>query len=126
MSGKKTILVIDDEPDIIKWLTLLFNENGYDTLTASDGTSGYDMAEQKHPDLITLDLSMNNGSGIKMYSRMLKSDKLAKIPVIMVTAASEKVFDFMKRLKSKKPPEGYFEKPVDKDELLDKVKELIG
>lgn len=46
MADSKKILIVDDEPDITKWLTLLFKENGYQTITAADGSDGFDKAEK--------------------------------------------------------------------------------
>lgn len=126
MSTRKKILVVDDEPDVVTWLSVLLQEHGYDIITAVDGAEGFRKAESDHPDLITLDLSMGEDSGIKMYSRLLKSEALTGIPVIMVTGASRKVNDFLARMRKKKSPAGFFEKPVDAEEFLAKVKELIG
>ena len=124
-TGKK-ILIVDDEQDVVRWLSILFRENGYHTEWAYDGREGFEKAEASPPDLITLDVSMPRESGIKMYGNLLKSEVTADIPVIMVTVASPKLEEFLGRLRTKKAPAGFFEKPIDKDELLKKVKELIG
>jgi len=124
-NGKK-ILIVDDEQDTVRWLSILFREHGYQTDWAYDGRQGFEKAEAAPPDLITLDISMPGESGIKMYGKLLKSETTASIPVIMVTVASPKLEEFLGRLKTKKAPAGFFEKPIDKDELINKVKELIG
>ena len=54
----KKILVIDDDPIIVKYLVSLLNDNGYETVTASDGVEGYEVLKKEKPDLITLDLQM--------------------------------------------------------------------
>jgi len=122
----KRILIVDDERDVVRWLSVLFSEHGYSTDSAADGREGFEKAEASLPDLITLDISMPGESGIKMYGKLLKSEKASKIPVIMVTVASPKLEEFLGRLKTKKAPAGFFEKPIDQDELIKKVKELIG
>jgi len=58
MTDKKKILIVDDEPDVLTYLTALFQDNGYDTLTAEDGVKGFDLAKSEMPDLITLDITM--------------------------------------------------------------------
>jgi len=122
----RKILIVEDEPDVVTWLSVLFKENGYDTISASDGREGYEKAVAETPDLITLDISMSGESGIKMYGNLGRDDKTKDIPVIMVTAAPHDLNTFMERMKSKKPPEGFFEKPVNDKDLIEKVKELIG
>jgi len=122
----KRILIVDDEPDMVEWLTAFFEDNGYATTFAHDGFVGFEKAESEMPDLITLDVSMDKESGIKMFRKLNESEKTSKIPVIMLTGVS---VDFKKFISSRKqvpPPTAYFEKPVDRDELLKKVKELIG
>jgi DNA-binding response OmpR family regulator len=126
MTNQKKILIVDDEPDVVKWLSILFKENGYEVVGAYDGHEGFEKAQTERPDLIALDLSMPRESGIKMYRNLLNSEELADVPVIMITGATPKVNEFLSRLKHKKSPAGFFEKPIDKDELLSKVKELIG
>ncbi|MBD3233662.1 MAG: response regulator [candidate division Zixibacteria bacterium] len=125
MSDKKKILIVDDEPDVVEWLTVFFEENGYQTIGAYDGKEGFEKAQEQKPDLISLDISMEGESGVKMYKRLLESDDLKDIPVILVTGATPQLQNFFERLKDLKSPEGFFEKPVDKDELLKKVQELI-
>lgn len=126
MTNQKKILIVDDEPDVVRWLSIFFNENGYKTIGASDGHEGFEKAQADHPDLIALDISMPRESGIKMYRNLLNSKELADIPVIMITGATPKLNDFLARLKRKKNPAGFFEKPIEKEELLSKVRELIG
>ncbi|MFH2056993.1 MAG: response regulator, partial [bacterium] len=69
MSEAKKILVIDDEPDMVEWMTTFLEDNGYSTIYANDGFAGFDKAKQEQPDLITLDISMDNESGIKCYRK---------------------------------------------------------
>ena len=88
--------------------------------------SGILKAKEESPDLITLDISMPKESGIKMYHNLLTSTDLEKIPVIMVTVATPQLDNFLARLKGQKQPAGFFEKPVKEDELLAKIKEVIG
>ncbi|HHI03735.1 MAG: response regulator [Candidatus Zixiibacteriota bacterium] len=126
MADKKKILIVDDEPDVLDWFSTLFEDNGYSTLTARDGFDGFEKAESELPDLITLDITMDKESGVKMYRKLHDSEKTNKIPVIMITGIDPQFKQFIEKRKQVDPPAAYFEKPVDKDELLKKIKELIG
>jgi len=126
MQEKKTILIVDDEPDILRWLLVLFENNGYRAVTAKDGAEGMTVAEAENPDLITLDISMPGESGVKMYKKLLESENTADIPVIMLTGAPPEVNNFLGRMKGKKKPAAFIEKPVTDEELLAQVRRLIG
>lgn len=126
MTDKKKILVVEDEPDIVRWLTILLENHGYEVVSAVDGADGIQKAKQELPDLITLDISMPKESGIKMYHNLLNSTELENTPVIMVTVATPQLDSFLARLKGQKQPAGFFEKPVKEDELIAKVKEVLG
>ena len=126
MSDVKKILVVDDELDERTWMTAFFEDNGYATDSAVDGEEGYAKAKAGGVDLITLDITMDNQSGVKMFKSLQESPETAGIPVIMVTGVAKEFRSFIERTKQVKNPEGYFEKPVDRGELLAKVKELVG
>ncbi len=64
--GKK-ILVIDDEQDMVTFLSTLLEDNGYEVATASDGEVGLEKVKSLKPDLVSLDLLMPNKTGIKMF-----------------------------------------------------------
>ena len=122
----KTILVVDDEPDILRWLTLLFENNGYRVVTAKDGLEGMEKARSEKPDLITLDISMPTESGVKMYRNLHNDENLTGIPVVLVTGATPMLNTFLSKIKKLKKPAGFMEKPVKDTDLLEKVKEIIG
>ena len=126
MSEKKKILVVDDESDIVKWLKILFENNGYDVVTAIDGQEGTEKALAEKPDLITLDITMPKESGVKMYRDLCDSESLAGIPVVILTGVSGEFERFISTRKQVPPPAAYFEKPVKDDVLLNKVSELLG
>ena len=126
MADKKKILIVDDEPDVLEWFTTFFEDHGYDTITARDGFEGFEKAESEQPDLITLDITMDKESGVKMYRKLHESEKAKNIPVIMVTGIDPQFKQFIEKRKQVNPPAAYFEKPVDQEGLLKKVKELIG
>ncbi len=127
----KKVLIIDDEPDMVTFLSTLLEDNGYDIVTAADGEEGLEKVKSEKPDLISLDLLMPNKTGIKMYRELRKDPEVAGIPVVMVTGFGKDdvpSMDFKKWIQERaiKPPEAYIEKPVDKDVLLDAVRKAIG
>ena len=125
MTDRKKILIVDDEEDVLKYLSVFFTDNGFDVLEARNGKEGVEKAFSEKPDIITLDVSMPEESGVKAL-RELQENKITKgIPVIIVTGVASDFKRFIETRKQVHPPEGYFEKPVDRDELLMKVKELL-
>jgi CheY-like chemotaxis protein len=123
---KKTILVIEDEQDTASYLTTLFEDNGYDTLAAKDGQDGMRLAKGKNPDLITLDISMPEKSGLKALRELQEDGATSNIPVIIVTGVSEDLKSFIGKQKNLKPPAGHINKPIDTQELLGQVKSLLA
>ncbi|HOX55080.1 MAG TPA: response regulator [Candidatus Omnitrophota bacterium] len=117
----KTILVVDDEPDILKILLFRLNKLGYDVITATNGIEAIDAVRDNMPDLILLDLMIPVLDGVEVAKR-LKSDQDTKdIPIIVVTASTHKVAEKAKECQAA----DYITKPFVLDELVDKIKKLI-
>ncbi len=87
----KTILVIEDEKDLAELIAFNLENQGYKVMTATDGPSGLETAQQSLPDLILLDLMLPGISGIEICKTLKKSEKTYKIPVIMLTAKGEEI-----------------------------------
>lgn len=126
MSKKKKILVVEDEEDVLTYLTTLFQDNGYDTVSAVDGVEALDRARTEKPDLISLDIAMPDQSGLRTYRQYKKDDDLKDIPVIIVTALGDSIRSFLKRLGGFPEPEGFMAKPIDKERLLKMVADLLS
>ncbi len=130
--GRKKILILDDEPNVVTYLETLLRDNGYDTVSAGNGREGMEKARSEKPDLITLDISMPEESGVGFYRALKKDPDLAGIPVVIVTAVTGyggKPEDFQKFISSRgqvPPPEGFVPKPIDRDELLKGVTSLLS
>lgn len=126
MAEGKKILIIDDEEDVLTYLSTFFEDNGFEVILASNGKEGVQKAIQEKPALITLDVSMPEESGVKALREIQENDVTKSTPVILITGVS---YDFKKFIETRKqvhPPEGYFEKPVDREKLLEKVNELLN
>ena len=125
METKKKILIIDDEEDVITYLSTFFTDNGFDTIYAMNGKDGFEKAIIENPDIITLDVSMPEESGVKALRDLQNHESTKNTPIIMVTGVSTDMKRFIESRKQVHPPEGYFEKPIDREALLKKIKELL-
>ena len=122
----KKILVVDDEPDVVTYLTTLLEDAGYSTISAADGAEGLEKVRGESPDLITLDITMPEKSGVRMYTEIKRDDALKSIPVIVVTGIQGEIEKFLSTRRQVPPPDDFVAKPVDREVLVEKVKKLIG
>ena len=121
--GKKRILVVDDEEDILSVLKFRLEANNYEVLSATDGQEGLNKARSERPDLMILDLMLPKLDGYKVC-RMLKFDEGYKnIPIIMFTARDQKKDE---ELGKEMGADAYIPKPFESEVLLEKIKELLG
>src|SRR5688500_19518077 len=81
------VLVIEDDPAILRGLVVNLQEDSYDVITASDGEAGYRLAREKAPDLIVLDLMLPRMSGYEVC-RKLRADGVG-IPILIITARGD-------------------------------------
>ncbi len=123
---KKKILVIDDQEDTLSYLTTLLEDNGYQTISAQDGSEGLEKARAGKPDLITLDVSMPEKSGVKALRELQEDAATARIPVVIVTGLSEDFKQYIHHRRQVSPPAGYISKPIDKAELLNTIKKILA
>ena len=139
----KRILIVDDDPDAITFTSSVVEDNGYKYVSADNGIKGLAMAKEEKPDLVLLDLIMPGKSGMMMFQEMKKDSELRKIPVIIVSGASEvlgvDLRDFMLKqpLKGRKKvvetsgeaqltkPNAFIEKPFGPDELIKVIKKVL-
>jgi CheY-like chemotaxis protein len=122
----KTVLVVDDDPDAREYLTTVLQDNGFMATTANDGAEAIAALEQRVPDLVALDISMPEKSGVAVYRKLKEDERLKNVPVIIVTGISEEFERFISTRRQVPPPEGYISKPVDAEEFVRKVRELTG
>jgi CheY-like chemotaxis protein len=122
---KKTILVVEDEDDVMDYLVTLFEDHDYNVIKATNGKTGFEKALSDHPDLISLDISMPEESGVRMYRNLHDTPSTKDIPVIIITGVTHDFKAFIESRRQVDPPAGYFEKPIDRDAVLAKVREII-
>ena len=115
----KKIMIVDDDANMVTYLTDLFSDNGYDTCSASDGSQALPIVTKEKPDLITLDLEMPEEWGPRFYRKLMQEKDLKNIPVIVISGITGSKYAIQKAVAS-------LMKPFDKDELLKIVKDTIG
>lgn len=128
---KKRVLVIDDEPAVVTYMETLLSDNGYETTSAENGRTGFEKLKREKPDLVCLDITMPEESGIRFYRQLKEDSELAATPVIVVTAVTgfggdpEPFKHFLSTRKHVPPPEGFLAKPIDQQEFLRTVSSVL-
>ena len=121
--SKRKVLVVDDEPDIVRALSLRLKSNGYDVVIARDGLQATATAVREEPDLVILDIGMPCGDGHTVALRLRDNSKTCMVPIIALTARTAES-DRMKA--EENGVTRYFTKPFDPDTLMTAVHELTG
>ncbi|MBI2574365.1 response regulator [Candidatus Woesearchaeota archaeon] len=122
MAKQKRILVVEDEPHILKLVSFILTSNGYEVIEAYIGAEGVEKARKEKPDLVVLDVMMPNMDGFEV-AKTLTSDMATKdIPILMLSSKAQ-FEDKMKGIDS--GATDYITKPFDKEELLQKVRECL-
>ncbi|NIM52666.1 MAG: response regulator [Gemmatimonadales bacterium] len=147
----KRVLVVDDDENTVKFLSVALRENGYEPISAFDGDEGLQRVEDSSPDLILLDVMMPKRSGFVLFKQLRRNEKYKQIPVIMLTGVAdaleedesqaaddtlERPYDSLRESLKKAirqmreeglvRPEMFIDKPIDPEELVEAVRGLIG
>jgi two-component system alkaline phosphatase synthesis response regulator PhoP len=120
---RKKILVVDDEDQILKLLTMRLQINNYEVVSAKDGYQCIQMAKEEKPDLILLDIKMPNGGGINVFETLRNNIDTEIIPVIFITSYPSLE---VKNQVTEMGASGFIAKPFDIEDLLMKIQSLIG
>ena len=124
MSENKKILIVDDEPDILKAVVFRIKKAGYETVLATDGQEGLEKARAEKPDLILLDWRLPVMNGGEVYQHLQSDNDLKGIPVIILTASRESE-DLAVRMREI-GVEHVLTKPYEPEELLAEIEKLLG
>jgi CheY-like chemotaxis protein len=147
----KKVLVVDDDDNTRRFLTVALEENGYEAITAEDGDEGYRKIEEEIPDLILLDVMMPKKTGFSLFKQLRRKEEYKDIPIIMLTGVAgvleeddamaegdtfESPFDSLReglrrgiakmREEGIIRPERFIDKPIDPEELIESVRGIIG
>ncbi|MFH1438651.1 MAG: response regulator [Pseudomonadota bacterium] len=126
----KTVLIVDDEPDVRLYLETILKNAGFDVMAASNGRHALDRMTEKKPDVISLDLVMPKMSGFKFFKYIQKNKERAGIPVVVVTAHGKDELGQKALEKIQSEPRScklfYLEKPVVPAEYVNTVRKALS
>jgi len=120
---QKTILVVDDEPNILKLVQYILEKNGHKVIAAYVGMEGIQMARDHKPHLIVLDIMMPNLSGFEAAKILAEDESTKDIPILMLSSKAQ-FEDKMQGLEC--GAVDYITKPFNRDELLQKVSSILA
>ena len=119
MSSTKTVLLVDDDADFVEMNRVLLEENGYDVRVAFSGRQCLEEVSARRPDLIILDMVMENPSDGFDVSRELRNSEYTKtIPLVMITSVNDTIPFRIEPDRTWLPVDALLEKPVDPQLLL--------
>ncbi|HEY2585419.1 MAG TPA: response regulator transcription factor [Tepidisphaeraceae bacterium] len=119
---KGTILVIDDEKDLIELVRYNLEKEGYDVIAAADGQSGLEVVKRHRPDLVMLDLMMPGLDGLQVCQQLRSDPRAGRIPVIMLTA---KATEADRIVGLELGADDYITKPFSPREVVARVKAVL-
>ena len=123
MTTPKRILLVDDEPMIIRMVGDRLQMEGYEVLVAMDGQEGMEKAQTERPDLIILDLMLPKLNGYSVCSVLKRDPRYQKIPIVIFTAKTDESEEEMKLLSG---ADAFVRKPFKASELLGHLSRLLG
>jgi two-component system cell cycle response regulator DivK len=119
----ETILIVESDPMTLKLFQSLLQINGYETLEATDGRRGVELAKEKKPDLILMDVQVSSMDGLNAMTILKEDETMRHTPIVAVTAHAMKGDE--EKLRSA-GCDGYMTKPIDTREFLKKVTEYLS
>ena len=127
----KTILVVDDEPNVREYLTTVLKDAGFNVVTAGDGEEALELIGKKTPDFISLDLIMPKKSGHRLLHELRRNKQWSRIPVLIVTAHAQDELgkgDLQDLLDNRmmSGPGTYLEKPVNPLTYVQSIQRALG
>ncbi len=123
MTMTQTILIVEDNKDMLSVLAMQLRRGGYTILEARDGVEALDQLKDHQPDLLLLDLMIPGLSGFEVLERIKTEAELPKVPVIILSALAEP--DVIKRCMDLGAHD-YVTKPHTPDDLLNRISSVLG
>lgn len=118
------ILIIEDDPLLVKMYTTKFSKEGYEVVHAQDGEKGWELVNKEKPDFIIMDVMMPKISGMQLLSGISKNSELAKIPLIMLSNLSQP--DKMEKAKKLGAKEFLLKANYTPSQIVEKIKKYLG
>jgi DNA-binding response OmpR family regulator len=117
------VLVVDDDPVILRLLEINFSIEGYEVLAAGDAATALDMARSRHPDIVVSDVMMPAMSGLDLMVALRDGEATRSIPIVLVSARAQ-VDDVQAGLDA--GADDYVTKPFEPLDLVDRVGALLA
>ena len=121
MAGKK-VLVVDDEMHIVHVVAIKLRNNGYEVVTASNGTEAFEVACEERPDIVVTDYQMPVMTGLELVEKLRGSEAMRDVPVILLTARNFAIDD---RQKEDLRISQCLSKPFSPKELLENIEDIL-
>ena len=135
----RLVLVVDDDPEVIDYISAILDDHQMKAMSASNGKEAMKRVRQSKPDIILLDLMMPKQGGLGFFNELKKNELYKDIPVIVVSGASKmtgvdmKSYIYDKKFSEQKQkvvgtdskPEAYIEKPVDPEKLIAAIQKFL-
>ena len=128
MAQEKTILIVDDDPDIVESTRVVLESAGYNVMAAANSAEAVDQIEKRTPDLILLDIMMADPTeGFHLSYKLRQDPVYSNIPIIIVSGISEKTgFNFSSEKETDYiKADDFLDKPVSPQTLLSKIAALL-
>ena len=122
MAEKPRILLVDDEPSIVKMVGKRLEVEGFDVLIAMDGQEGLTKAQSERPNLIILDLMLPKLNGYEVCTMLKQDTRYQKIPIVLFTAKAQ---DKDEKMGMECGANAYVRKPFRAAELLEQIRKLL-
>jgi len=120
------ILVVDDDPDFVEATSLVLEPNGYEVISAANGSEGLAKVQDERPDLVILDIMMASVlDGLSMSRRMQEIPELRRIPILMVTSIANTDYAVLFPTDEYIHIDGFMSKPISPDKLLSAIERLL-
>lgn len=121
----KKVLVVDDEPSVVKVVVFRLKKAGYEVISANDGESALKILKENKPDLILLDIALPDIDGYEVCARIKADETTKSIPIIFFSASTSMIMNKDDILK-KYGVQGYLNKPFETEELIKSISDIIG
>ena len=121
--GSKTILIVEDDKDLMLAMSVRLIAQGFATLSAQDAASAIQMVAMRKPDLILMDLGLPDSNGFVVMEIVTQLKSAATVPIIVVSARPADVYREAAIMAGAKD---YFQKPFDNDELMNAIHRELG
>ncbi len=122
-ASKRTIMVVDDEQEIVTVVRLMLERKGFNVRCAYSGQQVFADLEEQKPDLIILDVMMPEMDGLEVLRRLKTAPETSSIPVVMLTALDQHE-DIVRGYET--GADYYIPKPFTKDQLLDGINSILS